>query len=294
MDKIEKILSGMSLRQVVMEALEEDTDLEERKVTFNGKVFPPYGICCVLAGGSGSGKGFMSNTQLLADFRVFDVDKLKSFYLTAQKAGVIDDTNDYSLTNPDDVSKLHANIKDLGWDKKWEKHFFSYLDKNKLPNILFDMTGKDTKKLSRIADMANGVGYHTSFVWVVSPRNVAIIQNLTRKRSVTQNVFHSVHNAIYDNIFPFLKSNACKGFDEAWIVVNLGKDKDALPDRIQELGNEYSVIQLEKSGDSFKVPDKIIDAIYEILGPKDDPENPKVYKDFDTIDTKQGIKNVYK
>ena len=278
-DVIKLLLDGCSVREAVLES----DALDEKKVHFNGKTFPPYGIACVMAGGSGSGKGYIQGTQLLADFKPFDVDKLKRFYILAKKLGVIDDSGDYDIKNSEDVSKLHAKVKEIGWDKKWEKLFFSYLDDEKLPNILFDITGREASKLSNISRMAKGVGYHTALVWVVAPRSVAIIQNLGRERVVKQKAFHEIHNAVNNTIFPFLNSDLAENFDEAFIVVNLGTKKANLPQEIQDLGDKYSIIELEKNGSSFVIPEDVTEAIYKILGPSDDPDNPTVYKDFKNL-----------
>jgi len=289
---IQRILSGHSIRESI---LNDDLDLDEKAVKLGGQVFPKSGYCCVLAGGAGSGKGFIQSTKILADFKVLDVDFLKKLYRQAVAVGVIDDEHgDYDLANPEDVSTLHAKVKELGWDKKRESWFFDYCAANgKLPNVLFDITGRETVRLTNIGRTAKAVGYSVVLVWVVTPRQVAIIQNLSRDRKVGQKVFHSVHNAVITSVFSFLKGLAYD-YDQAFIVFNPGRDLSSLPPEMQEVAKKYDVVELEKSGSSFIIPPEIEADILSFLGKTDDPDAPSVYKDFKDIDVSAGPSNVFK
>jgi len=288
---VDRILSGMSVREAV---LLDDVDVDEMSVKLGGNDYSKNGYCCVLAGGSGSGKGFIQNRKILADFKVLDTDYLKKLYLIAKREGLIDDNSDYNLTNAEDVSKLHSKVKDLGWDKKREKWFFDYCATHSgLPNVLFDITGDDSNKLKRLGEMAKSVGYKVVLVWVVTPRQVAIIQNLSRPRRVNQKVFHNIHNNVISSVFSFLDGMA-DSYSQAFIVFNPGKCPAELSDEVQAIADKYDVIELEKDGNSFKVPDDIAADIIKFLGAADDPDAPQVYKDFDEIDPKQGPSSVFR
>ena len=56
----------------------EDYLEEGSYVSFGGQANPPYGWAVCLAGGPGSGKGFVQDKFFLLDFKSFDVDELKS------------------------------------------------------------------------------------------------------------------------------------------------------------------------------------------------------------------------
>ena len=55
----------------------EDILTEASYVTFGGQANPPYGWSVCIAGGPGSGKGFVKEKIFLLDFTSFDVDDLK-------------------------------------------------------------------------------------------------------------------------------------------------------------------------------------------------------------------------
>ena len=49
-----------------------------------------YGECIILAGGPGSGKGFIKN-KIDANFRTYDVDELKKRYIRMLNKGKLND-----------------------------------------------------------------------------------------------------------------------------------------------------------------------------------------------------------
>ena len=52
-------------------------DLMEKLITFGGKAYPKFGNIVIMAGGAGSGKGFVLNKLVGVEGKVFDVDELK-------------------------------------------------------------------------------------------------------------------------------------------------------------------------------------------------------------------------
>jgi ABC-type uncharacterized transport system YnjBCD ATPase subunit len=52
--------------------------LMEKLITFGGKAYPKYGNIVVMAGGAGSGKGFILSNLVGVEGKVFDVDELKT------------------------------------------------------------------------------------------------------------------------------------------------------------------------------------------------------------------------
>ena len=91
--------------------------LENTVVDF-GKATSTYGECIILAGGGGSGKGFIKN-RINANFRTYDVDDLKFKYTKLLKQGKLQDKlKDFDFSNPDDVTELHMRVKQHGWKDK--------------------------------------------------------------------------------------------------------------------------------------------------------------------------------
>ena len=91
--------------------------LENTVVDF-GKATSNYGECIILAGGGGSGKGFIKN-RINANFRTYDVDDLKFKYTKLLQQGKLQDKlKDFDFSNPDDVTELHMRVKQHGWKDK--------------------------------------------------------------------------------------------------------------------------------------------------------------------------------
>lgn len=57
---------------------EEAVSLMEKLITFGGKAYPKFGNIVVMAGGAGSGKGFVLSNLVGMEGKVFDVDELKT------------------------------------------------------------------------------------------------------------------------------------------------------------------------------------------------------------------------
>ena len=267
------------------EYLKEETETidEASVVTFGGKTFPKNGWCVILAGGPGSGKGYQQDNSIMIDAKVFDVDKLKSLYVKAAKAGKINDKKDYDFKKPEDVAALHQIVSDKKYDKKIKNIFF---DKDeKLPNVIFDITGKNVAELKQYCERVKRKGYKTSLVWVVSNRDVALVQNLTRPRVVPQNVFHKIHNAILANLPDFIKTDAANYFDECWILFGSTKKlhKNMTSEEEKELHDNRS-FKLTKKGDGFEISEELSNRLYDILGEmEENPDKPVKYKNYFTL-----------
>ena len=135
-----------------------------------------------MAGGAGSGKGFALKNVIMLQGKTFDVDELKQLYVKGSKVGIFDDIRggNYDFKNPDDVALLHQKVKELGLKDRREQAFFSSLSTNRLPNIVFDITGDEESKLTKLSMMCKDIGYKVSLVWVVANREEAFIRNLQR------------------------------------------------------------------------------------------------------------------
>ena len=103
---------------------EEAEALLEKLITFGGKAYPKFGNIVVMAGGAGSGKGFILSNLVGMEGKVFDVDELKTL---ASKTPAIQkrvkdelgvDLADLAsnLKNPENVGKLHQIMGDLCTD----------------------------------------------------------------------------------------------------------------------------------------------------------------------------------
>ena len=200
--------------------------VEKQSINF-GKSNPNYGQCIILAGGPGSGKGYVKDHNILADFKSIDVDELKKMYIKMAKNGKIKDDKEYNLKNPDDVSDLHMKVKERGWKKKQREHFWKQHsdDKGNLPNILWDMVCDNIDDINEIIEKAKPIGYNITLVWVCCNIDTARQGNQERDRTVSDKVIKNGHEGVYKTLISLLQNKypeTNKMLDNVWIAFSPG------------------------------------------------------------------------
>ena len=217
-----------------------------------------FGQCVILAGGPGTGKGYISRNYLNGDFKTFNVDDLKTLYKKLAESGKIDDTTDYDFSNPSDVAELHQKVKDKKWKEKERDNFFNNADKNKLPNICFDVTCKKPADLEEIIKYVAPLGYYVTLVWVIGNVEVASANNKARQRTIPDEKLRSIHKDV-NKFLPELLSNKHKELsghiDAAFVALSAGQ-KRVLSDEWKNT----PVLPVKKSGGKFdygSVKDKV-------------------------------------
>jgi len=187
---------------------EEAEALLEKLITFGGKAYPKFGNIVIMAGGAGSGKGFVLGKLVGIEGKVLDVDELKT--LASKTPAIIKRVKSElgvdlpqlakSLKDPENVGKLHSIMGDyLNLDKRREKALYTSIlaaDPERKPNIIFDVTLKDLPKLEKIAREAAMLGYdkkNIHIVWVVNDIEVAQQQNKARARTVPSEILVNTH-----------------------------------------------------------------------------------------------------
>jgi len=191
------------------EMLSENAEaLMEKLITFGGKAYPKFGNIVIMAGGAGSGKGFVKDNLVGIEGKVFDVDELKT--LAAKTPAIRKKVKDElgvdlgalasNLKDPENVGKLHSIIGDyLNLDNKVKKSLYTSIltaNPDRKPNIIFDVTLKDLRKLQNITRQASDLGYDKSnihIVWVINDIEVAKSQNLKRARTVPTEILVNTH-----------------------------------------------------------------------------------------------------
>lgn len=180
--------------------------LNEVQIQFNKNKDIQFGNILIMAGGAGSGKGFVLSNLIGLEGKTLDVDQLKNL---AQQAPDINkkvkdqfgiELNKLNLKNPDDVFKLHAIIGDYLHlpDKKQQALFTSIMqsDASRKPNLIFDVTMKSLDQLQKICQYATMIGYDKKkihVVWVVNDIEVAKEQNKTRDRTIPEEILVNTH-----------------------------------------------------------------------------------------------------
>jgi len=188
------------------ENFEDQEKLDEKLITFGKKAYPKFGNVVLLAGGAGSGKGFVKDKLMGIEGQVYDVDVIKELALksTLIKKNILEETgkdiSTFNLKNPTDVSTLHTVLeKTLGIIGKRQAARFSAIllaPKDRKPNLIFDMTLKSLNKLRSVSGHIKDLGYediNTHLVWVINSYSVAITQNKSRDRQVPEEILMDTH-----------------------------------------------------------------------------------------------------
>lgn len=214
-------------------------DLMEKLITFGGSAYPRFGNIVIMAGGAGSGKGFVLSKLVGVEGKVFDVDELKRLASKTpaiqrrvkKELGMDIEELGKDLRNPENVSKLHDIIANfLGADKGKERIFYRSVltaPSDRKPNIIFDMTMKELTKLEKVANDASKLGYNKKnihIVWVVNDIEVAKQQNKTRARQVPSEILVNTHRGAANTMGDILNmGNKLKKYMDGDIVFAFNK-----------------------------------------------------------------------
>lgn len=252
------------------ESLMEELLKEGKIVTFDGKPNPTDGWIVVMAGGSGSGKGFVFDTLVPFHGKKLDPDELKPYVIKTSeimgdtikfKDGSSVNLEDagiyppYNMSNPDFVSLIHNHPLTKRLKKQQKDTLYraaSSSDASRRPNIIFDTTLDELSKIEAIVDTYKPLGYKIAVVYVFTPIDTAVDQNAARARKVPKEVLLEIHRGVYKTLPKLIAdTNLVSQIDEIWVVqqyhVN-SKDKKSLADYIKK----NNVTKLPKNSDGLK------------------------------------------
>ena len=190
--------------------------IEEKLILYNqGK---RYGQIVFLAGGAGSGKGFaIRNFMEKEKFKVRDVDAWKEAFIK-----LADTTNKYpeikglKLKNPKDVIKIHQFIKDKGIKEKSLDLLLRDVNVKNAPNVIFDITMKDTSGINTIIPRLLEAGYdpkNIHLTWVLTNYAIAIKNNQNRPRVVADDIMFLSHEGAAISMYEVIKGKIPRGLD---------------------------------------------------------------------------------
>ena len=211
--------------------------VNEKLITFGGQAYPKSGHVVILAGGAGSGKGFIKDNLLGIEGFSFDVDHLKSLSLRAPKLIQMikdefgQDITKFKLKNPSDVSTLHDIIGGQLklQNKKLTALYTSILTTPQVdkPNIIFDVTLKDLNKLDKISRGVQQLGYDKKkihIVWVLNDVEVAKKQNQDRDRTVDVDILINTHQGVSQTMSQIIDmGDRIKKFMDGAIIIAFNK-----------------------------------------------------------------------
>lgn len=256
--------------------------LDEKLLTFGGKAFPKFGQVVILAGGAGSGKGFVKDKLLGIEGHVFDVDRLKELVMHSTKFnskikemyGI--DASALNLKKKEDVSKLHDVVSKLKISDRSIKNMFTSIvsaDSSRKPNLIFDVTLKDMTKFHNTVRQVEEMGYDKksiSLVWVLNTIDVALAQNKSRDRIVADEILLATHDGASYTMSKIVKMGEdVRAYLDGDIYVAFNNYKTDTSIEKSERGGSYikdaDYIQLKEKGKApinFKdISNKVIDKI---------------------------------
>jgi len=207
---LDELIYGETVSDPIREdyVAEQYDELMEALITFGGQAYPKFGNIVIMAGGAGSGKGFVKDKLVGIEGFTFDVDALKTLAAATpaiqkrvkKELGVDLEKLADNLKNPENVGKLHQIIGDyLKLDSRRLKALYTSImtaDPERKPNIIFDVTLKDLQKLEKLTRQVSSIGYEKEnihIVWVVNDIEVAKAQNLARSRTVPTEILVNTH-----------------------------------------------------------------------------------------------------
>ena len=201
--------------------------LEEKLIMYNqGK---RYGQIVFLAGGAGSGKGFaIANFMEKEKFKVRDVDEWKkAFMKIADAQDKYPEIKGLKLSNPRDVAKIHKFVKKLGIKEKSIDLMLADANSRHLPNIMFDITMKDTSNIDVVMPKLIKAGYDAKNIhltWVLTNYAVAIVNNRNRERVVPEDIMLLSHEGAATSMYDVIKGKLPRGLNGSVRVILNNRD----------------------------------------------------------------------
>ena len=215
--------------------------LEERLIMYNRG--QRYGQIVFLVGGAGSGKGYaLSNFMEKEKFKVRDVDEWKRALMqldaiaseldhkalqkgidTKKKFGVA--AKDLNLNKAKDVFVLHSMVMELGWKQKTlELLLGDKVASDRLPNIVFDITGKQLSDITTFLPQLRAIGYNSKNIhvtWVLTNYRLAMQRNLDpeRGRVVPADIMLKTHVGAAKTMNQIIQGKIPRGINGAVNVI---------------------------------------------------------------------------
>lgn len=180
-----------------------------------------------LAGGPGSGKGFVANNFLGGTgLRPVNSDDIYEYLM--QKQGM-------DMSDPDTIispagQETREKAKQLTSNRE-----LVYLD-GRL-GVVIDGTGKDVAKVQKSVDRLRSLGYDTMMLFVNTSEEVAQQRNQQRTRRIPAELVNKMWNSVQQNIMKFQQIFGAGNFH---VIDNSGGLEDE--DRKENFANVYKSV----------------------------------------------------
>ena len=244
--------------------------LEEKLIVYGGG--KKYGQIVFLAGGAGSGKGFASEKFMQKElFKVRDVDEWKkAFIRLSSEMKRYSELKGLNLRNPDDVFKLHMAVKKMGIKARSLQLLLRDVRPDRLPNIMFDITFKDTDEIDEAMPMLLRAGYQPRDIhitWVLTNYHIAVKQNKERDRVVPDDIMIATHTGAATSMYNVIKGNLPRGVDgQVNIVLNNKnntikfKSSDFADKKVENV-QDFEYFRIKREGQRIDTSEKALEKV---------------------------------
>jgi hypothetical protein len=177
-----------------------------------------------------SGKGFASSTFMDSNlFKIRDVDSWKkSFIAIAELKNKYPEIRGLNLREKKDVAAMHAFVKKMGIKNKTLDLLLTDVKADRLPNIMFDITGKEMADFDEVVPRLIEVGYASAdlhLVWILANWKASFVANLRRSRVVPADIFLGTHRGAAQTMVRLLEQQKMpRGMNGAFHVVMNNRD----------------------------------------------------------------------
>lgn len=262
---------------------------EDKVISFDN---PQFGQCVILVGGPRSGKTTVRANLINLNAKVLDADGIKELVDLGiwkdrdkkeperEKDRVANnikffgkeyDISDIELPRTFKNSKYVSFLHDKTTPVKNSQYKQTYKlmadsPDDKLPNVIFDITGDPYSKLSGIIDKVSEYGYNITVVWCLTNIEVALKNNEKAERKVDWRIVLNKHEGVLKSMEELLADKErLREIDQVYVVLsemdglqNLNlKDKS---DFLQWL-KAPNVFPVKSTLDLVKLPKRIADSI---------------------------------
>ena len=194
--------------------------------------------------------------------------------------GEYDEIRGLDLKKPADVGKLHMFVKKLNLKNKTLDVMLDQLkDRKKLPNIMFDITAKDTKDVEQFMPRLLKAGYNPAnihLVWVLTDYEIAIKQNADRERVVASDIMLATHQGASETVYKYVTGKGKKMAINGEIHVILNNKENTVMftpssnDRTSKISGkvngpvvkDFTYLTLKKRGKPMTKEDKVMKQLY--------------------------------
>jgi len=202
--------------KTVQEFLSEEQLNEKLLLINNGQ---KYGQILFLGGGAGSGKGFASDNFINSnDFRSINIDDAKKLALAvADKKDKFPEIKGIDQKDPEQANRMHQWINDLGFrDKALSNILSANTNKETLPNLIFDESLKNFKRIDKVIPILLAAGYdpkNIHLIWVLTKFEIAAGFNKQRDRVLRDDLMLKSHVGARDSMWSVINGKVPKGID---------------------------------------------------------------------------------